>query len=116
MYCRHCGFQVDSLDRTCPHCFKFPLTGKNFCNECGANTTQSHGTCENCQKELKFAYINQPNKNSNNIDELDALAIWKNEKPNKARSVLHYTIAGLVIVGIIYILCILINLIFYLTI
>lgn len=121
MYCRNCGHDINSFGGYCTNCGRLPLHGRKFCQSCGNSSESKYGTCEYCQNDLKYTGIEnmQTLKPDDTPDQLANFAamccnppivglilylIWKDEKPNKAKSVCHYTLAGLGIIVFFYIL------------
>ncbi len=134
MYCRNCGYEVESINEPCKKCGFLPLNGHNYCQECGIPTKEGQLICTSCQQKLKFApspgsqtFTQQPFKTSNHVvDEPNMGAnlaaccsipftglpivgfilylVWKDEKPNAANSVCMWSIIPFIFVFIMYML------------
>jgi hypothetical protein len=60
MYCRHCAQQVSDQAAVCTACGSPPLSGKRFCQSCGAETPNPGATvCLKCGVALRGVPIGQ---------------------------------------------------------
>lgn len=104
MFCRECGSEVRKKAKACPNCEAKPLSGTKHCQACGAKTKSAHEVCKECGAQLikkgasteedtpiiaKVASLCMP------FVGLILYMAWHTKKPESARTVCDWTIAGL---------------------
>jgi TM2 domain-containing membrane protein YozV/RNA polymerase subunit RPABC4/transcription elongation factor Spt4 len=48
MFCRNCGYPIDSTFSQCPRCGSLKGSGNAFCSACGHSASPEGGACPNC--------------------------------------------------------------------
>lgn len=116
MYCRECGKHVSEKAEICTGCGVRPLNSTNYCQSCGTETKAEQELCTKCGTRLKTSKAGTAvaeDKPSGLVNlaaccfplvGLILYFVWKNEKPQSAKSVCKWAVIGFVSGIILYII------------